>query len=138
MRHETMVISRDMDRWEKRCRATLFVDFHAPGMCEDTGVYAHVGDPEGMEEGERQRQEAWTGAAQECLGPYAAANFVRVPTYHARSAWGQFPSASQAARKRAGVLGVTLETSYVAAGETVLTLDRYREIGERLAKCCCS
>lgn len=46
LRHENLVIQRDIARWMERCNPVLGLDFHAPGGAEGKGVYFFFMDKE--------------------------------------------------------------------------------------------
>ena len=128
MRHETLVIQRDIERWRRRCRPALAIDFHGPGGCEADGAYAYLPKPDRFPE---QFAEAgkWTEAAQQALGsPLAAETFSRTASYASRWETPTFTTYMSLL----GIPAFTLETSYALANGTVLTREAYREIGRRL------
>jgi len=125
MRHEVMLLQRDLWRWTERCDARLMLDFHAPGLCEPTGLYMYAPDPE------QHGEDAWVDAFNEALGEYASPNFRRVINYPTRFA---HPNSTQFVRETIGCAAITFECSYVSAGDIVLTPDRYREAGARIAQ----
>lgn len=131
MRHETLILQRDVNRWKGRCRATLGIDFHSPGGTETVGVYAFVPNPGGP--GDMHRTAvAWSAAARQALGnDFAAEDFDRVATYASR--W-ETPNFTNYFCEAVGVCGMSFEVSYALAGERVLTREDYREIGERIAR----
>ena len=128
MRHETMVIQRDADRWKERCRPVLGLDFHAPGGNEAAGAYVFGPDREAQPE--RHRAAArWFDAMAGALGDLAAKDFVRVARYASRWATPGFREFFESL----GVCGLCLETPYAMVGERVLAREDYREMGRRLA-----
>ncbi len=130
MRHEVLVLQRDLWRWRARCRPVLAIDFHAPGACEPSGVYAYVPDPD-TDRGAHEVVLQWADWTGEALGaPYAAQEFARVARYASR--W-ETPSFRTYLWSQLGVPCITYETSYALAGERVLTQEDYREIGRRIA-----
>jgi hypothetical protein len=128
MRHETLAIKADIGRWRERCRPVLILDLHAPGACETSGCYFFL--PRGPldDAAARRVEEAARGLAS-ALGPYASADAVRRGTYASR--W-ELPTLATAACTEFGTCGLSLETSYQRAGDTVLTIEHYREAGARL------
>jgi hypothetical protein len=130
MRHEISVYQWDMARWRDRCRPLLGIDFHAPGACETSGVYAYVPDPD-SERAAYNMVMPWADRIGEVLTPhYAAQPFARVPRYPSR--W-ETPSFRAYGWSQLGVPMITFETSYAMAGGHVLTQADYREIGRRIA-----
>ena len=131
MRHETLLIQRDVSRWRERCRPVLAVDFHGPGGSEDRGAYAFLPDPDKFPD-VHKASLAWTAAmVQELTPKYAADEFDRVVRYLSR--W-ETPSFTKYFSETFGIPGISIETPYGLAGETVLTREEYREIGARMAR----
>jgi hypothetical protein len=126
MRHETMVVKRDIRRWMERCRPVAIVDLHAPGACETAGGYFFVFAAEPDWDA---RLTAMAHALARALGAFAAADPARRANYPSR--WSS-PDLSGAAVTEFKVPGLTLETSYQAAGDRVLDIEDYRQIGVRL------
>jgi hypothetical protein len=120
LRHEAAVLRRDIARWADRCSPTLILDLHAPSLCDTSGVFAFVGDQADDE------QSQWVNTLRHALGEDAADKFARVLT-------GPWPDARQVLQEQAGCPAVTLEVPYARIGQSVLTIERYREIGARLA-----
>lgn len=129
MRHETLVLKKDMERWAKRCRPALVLDLHAPGACEDAGVYAFLSDgtPELA-----KATGAWANVLKQSLQPeYAADDFSRSGNYPSR--W-ETPRACGFAQERFGCSALSLETPYALCRDTVMTPKQYREVGQRIAR----
>lgn len=134
MRHEVLVLQRDMQRWKTRCRPVLAVDFHAPGASETDGIYAYVPDPQQQKEAHAAAL-SWTIPIQKALTcEYAAEKFTRVAAYASR--WEQSPRARFGGycREVLGVCSLTFEIPYAMAGSTLLTCEHYREAGRRMAR----
>jgi len=130
MRHETLVIQRDMARWAGRCRPGLCLDFHAPGACETGGIYMYLPDPGRFAQASRLAAP-WVEPIASALGvEFAAAEFGRVASYASR--W-ESPTFTRFAGETLGLPALSLETPYALCGSTVMTRDRYREAGRRLA-----
>jgi hypothetical protein len=131
MRHETLVIQRDVQRWVARCKPVLAIDFHAPGACETAGVYCFLKDPHDFAEF-YQAALAWTAVLKGVLGTqYAADPFERVADY--RSRW-ETPNFAAFCWQRHRVCGLSVETPYGMVEDLVLTREHYREIGARMAQ----
>jgi hypothetical protein len=131
MRHETLVIQRDVKRWAERCKPVLAIDFHAPGACETEGVYCFLQDPKTYPDC-YQATLVWTADLKTALGQqYAASAFERVVTYASR--WGT-PNFAAFCCQQHHVCGLSVETPYAMVGEMVLTREHYREVGARLAQ----
>ena len=75
---------------------------------------------------------AWTSAIKAALAPhgYAAETFERVANYPSR--WGT-PNFSRHFWTQYGTSSFGLETPYALVGDLVLTRERYREAGARIA-----
>jgi hypothetical protein len=130
MRHETLVIQRDLRRWRERCRPELVLDLHAPGVCEDAGVYAYAGTagpPERL-----KAVESWVNIFGQALKPdYAADEFARQANYASR--WNT-PKLTDFAHEQLGVAAISLETPYTICRGTIMTAKQYREVGHRIAR----
>ncbi len=130
MRHETLVMQRDMHRWATRCKPELVLDLHAPGASEDQGAYAFVGDS-GKPEVDKANL-AWTNLFKEALTPdYADNDFVKVANYPSR--WDG-PKLANFVHNEIGCSAFSLETPYGLIRDTVLFQKHYREIGQKLAR----
>ncbi|MCC7204995.1 MAG: hypothetical protein IT441_07930 [Phycisphaeraceae bacterium] len=132
MRHEALLIQRDMRRWAQRCTPILALDFHAPGPCEDTGVYCYPPD-EKESPNLRTRVDPWLARFREALGDYAAENFARTGNY--RSRW-ETPTFCDFAGHEFNSPALAIETCYALAdrGRIVMTPHHYQQIGRRLAQ----
>lgn len=130
MRHEVMVFQGDMNRWRKRCRPALALDFHAPSLCEIDGIYAFLPTPR-LYQGLSETASSWAEQMARSLTPqYASTSFCRVGNYASR--WETPTFTSYIARL--GICGFTLETAYGAAAGGVLTCQDYRQMGGRIAQ----
>lgn len=131
MRHEVLVFQGDIQRWRRRCRPVLALDFHAPGLCENDGSYLYPPNPRehpALSEAGR----SWVDDMARFLGSeYASANFCHVRNYPSR--W-ETPSLTS---YFAGieVLALSLETPYGASKGKILTCEDYQQIGRRLSQC---
>ncbi|MEI6148276.1 MAG: hypothetical protein WCS01_04205 [bacterium] len=129
MRHETLAIRHDVERWKARCRPILALDLHAPGACSRDGVYACMSkDPAAPMAAEETK---WCNVFQnELQAEFAAPEFKRVAADPARR---ETPSFSSYLRDEMGVPSLALEIPYSQIAGNVLTQKSYREIGRRLA-----
>jgi len=119
-RHESSVFLQDVTRWADRCAPKLILDLQAPTLGETGGVFAFAdGQPDAA-------QSDWIVAMQRGLGEDAADPFARVLA-------GPWPDARQVLQQQAACPAITLKVPYARIGERVLTVQRYREIGARLA-----
>ncbi len=132
MRHETLVMQKDIRRWAQRCKPELVLDLHAPGACDIRGVLA-VGKHQPDDGVERDRvNEAWANVLEQSLKPdYAADPFVLSgnnppsPTP---------PTLKQFVVEDIGCGALTVEIPYAMARGTLLMQRHYREIGQRIAR----
>lgn len=130
MRHEVLIMQRDMNRWAARCRPALGLDFHAPGLCEASGVYAYAPDPAQWPD-RAKAVSPWTRAFAAALGTeYADENFERVASY--RSRW-ETPNFTTYCWTALNLPAVTFEVPYSQIRDTLLTRAEYRKIGARIA-----
>jgi hypothetical protein len=130
MRHENLVFQQDIERWRRRCRPVLALDFHAPGLCETDGCYCYLPKP-GDQTPNQDQAGKWTARLAAALAAeYAAASFHRVVNY--RSRW-ETPTFS-AYLAGVGVCGLCMEVPYSQIGQKVLTRKEYAEIGRRVAR----
>jgi hypothetical protein len=130
MRHETLVYQRDVGRWRGRCKPLLGIDWHAPGACENSGVYAYLPEPDQYPE-MHAKTKAWVDDFGDALGEFAAADFGRVANYASR--W-KTPSFSKFFYVIQGLPGFTFEVPYAMIGDRVLAREDYQEIGARVAR----
>jgi len=129
-RHETLAAQVDLARWWDRCRPILGIDFHAPGTCEQSGVYAYLPKPE-TSQTIHARSREWAEAVAAILRPrWAAKEFARVMGYV--SLWETPNFGTYFASKDIPVMSV--ETPYSQIGSEVLTPDSYRQIGRAFAE----
>lgn len=130
MRHETLVIQRDMRRWAALCRPELVLDLHAPGVCDHDGVYLF--HKTGEDETADRAAQAWINVLHQELTPeYAAETFARSANYASR--W-ETPRLADYVRETYGCSALSMEIPYALCGTTVMTPKQYREVGRRLAR----
>jgi hypothetical protein len=131
MRHETLVIQRDVQRWKSRCRPVLGIDFHAPGASEADGIYFYIPNPEKYPE-HHKTALLWTDSIAGGLTPkFASKSFGRVAKYASR--W-ETPTFAAYCCNVPGMCGASMETPYALAGDTLLTAELYQEAGRRMAE----
>jgi hypothetical protein len=130
MRHEIHVIAGDMRRWRVRCEPMLGLDFHAPGGSEAEGVYSFL--PRAINSAPLLRRSLdWADCLAGALtADYAAPEFARIATYASR--WDT-PTFSTYCADTFDIPGLSIETPYAMVGESLLTVEQYREIGRRIA-----
>jgi len=130
MRHEVLVLQKDIQRWSRRCQPALALDFHAPGGCENDGIYCFLPEAE-THSGRYPQLHECIAHIEKTLTPlFASSHFERVPRYKSR--WetpnflGFMPQTHQ-------ISCVTFEVPYAMCGEKVLLRADYREAGARIA-----
>ena len=129
MRHEVMVIQRDMYRWKARCQPLIALDFHAPGACETTGVYCYL--PRGeMDRNFAVAINGWAERLKLAIGDMAAADFARIGNYPSR--W-ETPHFNNFCTAKLGMHSLSLETPYCRINEIVLQREHYQRIGANIA-----
>jgi hypothetical protein len=126
MRHEVLVIQRDVGRWSERCKPVLGIDFHAPGACETDGMYCYLPKPASYPSAYRDALEWSTAINAHLSSTYAAPNFSRVVKYPSRWETPTFISFMASAVQ---CPGLSIETPYAMCRETVMTRERYKESG---------
>lgn len=130
MRHETLVLQRDMRRWAQRCNPELVLDLHAPGASEHAGVYAFTKQSDDVEW--EKSNHAWANIFKQALFPdYGIEDFARTASYPSR--WGT-PRLADFVEASLHCCALSLEIPYALIGTTVLLQKHYREIGQRLAR----
>lgn len=128
MRHETLVIQRDMGLWRQRCRPALALDWHAPGGCEAEGVYLfrpQVDKPEVA-----TALDSWLEVIAPALGDLGAESRVRTASY--RSRWETY-NFTKGTGYVLGLPALTFEVPYALAGQQVFTRELYQSVGRRVA-----
>lgn len=132
MRHETLVLQRDMRRWAALCRPELVLDLHAPGACEHEGMYLFKANPQTAETENDRAQQTWINVLQQQLGAeFAAEPFARIATHGSR--WST-ARVTDFVRDTFGCTALSMEIPYGFCGDTVMTPKQYREAGRRLAR----
>jgi hypothetical protein len=131
MRHETLVVQRDLRRWRARCRPVAALDFHAPGGTESGGMYGYLPDPARLPEMHEAVRRLAEDLAAALTDRYAASDFARLADYPSR--WTTPTFATFCCRQLA-VPSFALETPYALAGRTLLTRRAYRDAGRRVAE----
>lgn len=131
MRHESLLIQRDMQRWAQRCRPLLAADFHSPGGCESDGIYCFLVHPKHAPE-QYDKTLKWTGAVRSAMADkYASDNFERTADYASR--W-ETPNFTRSAADAFQIAAFSMETPYGQSRDLVLTTEHYREAGAQTAR----
>lgn len=129
LRHESLVLQHELQRWKARCRPLLILDLHAPGAFERDGVYAYgsaAPSPGSAEEAK------WANVIKnELRTEYAAADFLRQDSRPSRSSRPPFAAW---ARESLGVPVLSLQIPYGLIAGNPLSQKHYREIGQRIAQ----
>lgn len=128
MRHEVLAYQRDLDHWFGLMKTGLGIDFHAPGCCESGGMYAFLPNLDEFPGPHREASEA-ARVVEKHLSQFAAPEFGRLARYLSR--WNTPGFTSHLSSR--GFFAIGLETPYHQVGEMILTRERYREAGERIA-----
>lgn len=130
LRHEALVLQRDMQRWATQCRPDLVLDLQAPGACAVEGVCAAVAES-ATPEWERASQ-AWANVFKQALSPDLAADaFVRKAEEPSRAGTLRL---SDFVRDTLGCSALLLETPYALCRDTLMAPKQYRDIGHRIAR----
>lgn len=130
MRHETLTLMRDIQRWRQRCRPALTLDFHSPGGAEDKGAYTFVPDPE-TDASCRALVDPWLEPICLRLGKFGAPDFARIANYPSR--FGDGDKFTRFCMTNHDLPSLTFEIPYHRVGHTVLTVEQYQLIGARIA-----
>ncbi|MCM8785924.1 MAG: hypothetical protein NC827_01845 [Candidatus Omnitrophica bacterium] len=129
MRHETLVIQRDIIRWSERCIQFLAIDFHAPGACEKDGAYFYISKiTEDRKIHEIEKKIAKNISKK--VGDYMSKDYVRSINYKSRC---ETPHFTDFIRKNLKIPSITLETPYSICNNILMKENDYRKIGKRIA-----
>jgi hypothetical protein len=132
MRYEVGCIQNDMIRWSSRCKPSLVIDFHAPGISEINGIYCFLRDigDDGLPD---VNHRPWIDAFQSALGStkLIADRFFRSDRYVSR--WNTARVGDFVIRGLK-VPGITFEVPYTRAGQFIFTREDYQRAGEKIAE----
>ncbi|MCM8767330.1 MAG: hypothetical protein NC816_00110 [Candidatus Omnitrophica bacterium] len=131
MRHETLVIQRDIMRWKERCKPFLAIDFHAPGANEKEGAYffiTKITKNKKMYKIEKKIAEK----ISKKVGDYMSKDFAKSIDYKSR--W-ETPHFTDFIRNNLKIPALSLETPYSICNDILMEESDYRKIGERIAMC---
>lgn len=128
MRHETLVLQRDMARWAIRCTPQLGLDFHAPGLAEHGGMYAFL---PAADEALTPKLDRWADICGKGFGPFADAAFARRATYASR--W-ETPGFTRYCADRLKIPALSFETPYSFIGKMQMDRADYLRAGRQLAE----
>lgn len=128
MRHETLVIQRDINRWKERCTPILGIDFHAPGGAEGDGIYFFL---QKEKSAFMNKERSLINIIEKKIGKtYMAKQCAVVAQYRER--WNGL-TFSQYCRKYINIPGLCVEIPYAFCGKNLLTQKKYQEIGKKIA-----
>jgi hypothetical protein len=127
MRHETLVLQRDMARWKARCNAHAAFDFHAPGLAEHGGIYAFLPPADAAL---AQQLDRWASVCGRAFGAFADATFARHATYASR--W-ETPTFTRYCVDPLRLPALSFEVPYSFIGSQPLTRADYLRAGRQLA-----
>jgi len=130
MRHEVLVLQRDMRRWARRCRPAAVVDLHAPGGCETEGAYFFIpraARPPDSVAAARAALEVLLSRLPEDI---VSREPVHQPSYPSR--WDADGTIGGWAWDHLSLPSVSLETPYGASRELPLTPVEYGRLGAAL------
>jgi len=130
MRHEVLVLQRDIDRWAQRCRPALVVDLHAPSGTESDGAYFFL--PRATQSAESIDA---TRRAVEAILPALPKGLIRPepiiqPSYPSR--WGDDGTVGAYVWEHLTIPSLSMETPYASSRGTLFTREEYRRLGSRL------
>ena len=128
MRHETLVMQRDMSRWNARCTARIAFDFHAPGLAETSGIYAFLPT---ADDAFSQRLDRWAACCGRGFDTFADATFGRRANYASR--W-ETPGFTRFCLDRLKTPALSFETPYSFIGSKQMDRADYRQAGSLLAE----
>jgi len=131
MRHEILVIQRDIMRWKERCIPFLSIDFHAPGASETDGAYFFITSAEKDEKQHKIEKEIAEKLGKK-IGKYMAKNYIRFINYKSR--W-ETPHFTDFIRENIKIPSLTIEIPYSICGNTLMKKEDYRKIGKKMALC---
>ncbi len=131
MRHETLVIMRDIQRWRERCSPCVSIDFHAPSVLENDGVYTFV--PKNKDGTVHESSQVLAGRVAEAFAGsgLGAENFVRKADYPSR--W-PMPNFTEYSITVHGISSLSFEFPYSYSSEKLLLPDDYRRAGAIIAE----
>jgi len=128
MRHETLVIQRDINRWKERCTPILGIDFHAPGGAQGDGIYFFL---QKEKSAFMNKERSLINIIEKKIGKtYMAKQCAVVAQYRER--WNGL-TFSQYCRKYINIPGLCVEIPYAFCGKNLLTQKKYQEIGKKIA-----
>lgn len=131
MRHETGVIMNDMRRWSERCKPIMSLDFHAPCVSENKGIYSFVpksGDAEKDPSSLRLAEILNDSLRSTGL---ISPEFIRSANYKSRWETSNFTRFSS---ESMGLISLSFEFPYSFAGDKELSREDYMKAGAAIAE----
>ncbi|HOL35578.1 MAG TPA: M14 family zinc carboxypeptidase [bacterium] len=130
LRHETLVIQRDIARWQERCTPILGLDLHAPGGAEGDGIYFpfHNGQSPVI-----KKEKYWINVIGRAIGKeYVFSQYKKIckPVGNLKNLTGLMLDTYF--RMCLKIPGLCLEIPYGISKGKVLTIEDYLEIGKRI------
>ena len=136
MRHEVIVMQKDAKLWKNRCDPRIFLDLHAPGYSEDAGFYAFGSPKEKLTPEQIDLQKRYSDAFEETLKTKITDPFLRLAEYPRR--WdpkdGSPVFAADYFLREIGGMALSVECTYAFGGETLYSVQEYREVGAKMAQ----
>lgn len=131
MRHETQVIMRDMKRWAERCKPLVSIDFHAPGACENYGIYSFV--PKNIQGELDPASVALAEKIHKTLesSGLASSDFIKCANYKSR--W-ETPNFTRFSLHDMNLASLSFEFPYSFAGKKELSKEDYMSAGAAIAE----
>lgn len=132
MRHETKVIKTDMNRWAGRCKPFLSLDFHAPGICEFSGIYSFVARNLKKERDKASSELSQTIHEKLKGMDLASQEFILRSTDY-KSRW-ETPHFTEFSLNDMNLISLSFEFSYSFAGKKELQREDYMAAGTAIAE----
>jgi len=130
MRHEVLVIQRDIIRWKDRCKPFLAIDFHAPGASETNGAYFFITSGEKDKKQHKIEKNFAEKLSRKVGEKYMAPDCIRSISYKSR--W-ETPHFEDFIRNIVKIPALAMEIPYCICRKTIIERENYREIGKRIA-----
>ena len=129
MRHETLVIQRDIIRWKDRCKPFLAIDFHAPGASETDGAYFFITSGEKDKKQHKIEKNFAEKLSRKVGEKYMSPDCIRSISYKSR--W-ETPHFEDFIRNIVKIPALAMEIPYCICKKTLMKKEDYREIGKRI------
>ena len=135
MRHEVLVLQRDMERWARRCRPVAVVDLHAPSGTETEGAYFFIPRATRCAD-EVEAARALLAQLLPHLPPdIISEEPVHQPSYPSR--WDADGTLGSWAWNQLSTTELSMETPYGASRDLSLTPAEYARLGAALCDGLC-